>query len=600
MAKKIDPDKYIAKLKAPKLTVSSKDISRRLKKAEGATVKHARRFVFKRLDSFREVRRHIALWVLAVGIIIGATGLQFMWYQQGYRTTASARGDTYAEAVQGPINSLNPLFASSSAEESASSLLFSKLLRYDADGSIGYDLVDSMKISEDQRTYTLSIRRDARWHDGLYVRARDVVFTVNLVKNAATRSTISGWNTVKVKEVDSRTVAFELPAVYAPFPHALTQLPIVPEHILRDTEPSALLENTFSSKPIGSGPFAIRAVQDVDIANGRKIIHLVRNNDYYRGKANLDRLQLHVYKDAAAIRRALDINEVNAATDLTVVDSESVHERYTVEHRPVSSAVYALFNTASPSLQDVKVRRALLAATDVGKVRKSLSENTVPLHLPFVDGQWDASFPAVPKFDAGAAAKLLDEAGWVLNNGSRSKNGEPLVLSVVTTKNNDFERILGELTNQWRALGVAVTTKIVDPNDPLQNVVQDVLQPRQYDVLLYRLTIGGDPDVYAYWHSSQASSGLNFSNYRNAISDDALVSARSRLEPDLRNAKYLTFARQWMDDVPAIGLYQSTMQYVHTKRVRTVADDFKLVYPTGRYGDVIDWAVGERRVYKTP
>ena len=83
-----------------------------MKKVEGATVKHARRFVFKRWSNFREVRRRIALWTLSIGLIIGATGLQFMWYQDSYRTTANALGGTYAEAVQGPLNSLNPLFAS--------------------------------------------------------------------------------------------------------------------------------------------------------------------------------------------------------------------------------------------------------------------------------------------------------------------------------------------------------------------------------------------------------------------------------------------------------------------------------------------------------
>src|SRR6187402_3007637 len=116
------------------MSFSSKDLARRMKRVEGATVKHARRFVFKRLDNFREVRRHIALWVLAIGVIIGATGLQFFWYQQEYRTSAFASDGTYAEAVLGPLDTLNPIFAKSSAEESAGELLFSRLVTYDKTG----------------------------------------------------------------------------------------------------------------------------------------------------------------------------------------------------------------------------------------------------------------------------------------------------------------------------------------------------------------------------------------------------------------------------------------------------------------------------------
>jgi peptide/nickel transport system substrate-binding protein len=220
--------------------------------------------------------------------------------------------------------------------------------------------------------------------------------------------------------------------------------------------------------------------------------------------------------------------------------------------------------------------------------------------LPFIDNQIFGNIPAKPVYDTNRANQLLDEAGWVVQGDVRMKDGKPLALNVVTTKNNDFETALEILAKQWRALGVTVSTTIVDPSDPSQNVVQDILQPRQYDVLLYQLTIGGDPDVYAYWHSSQANSGLNFSNYENSISDDALASARSRVEPDLRNAKYITFANQWLSDVPAIGLYQATMQYVHTKSVHALPEDFVLVSPADRYNGVRFWSVGDRIVYTTP
>ena len=132
-------------------------------------------------------------------------------------------------------------------------------------------------------------------------------------------------------------------------------------------------------------------------------------------------------------------------------------------------------------------------------------------------------------------------------------------------------------------------------------MAQDILQPRNYDVLLYQLTIGGDPDVYAYWHSSQASAnGFNLSNYNNAVADEALLSARSRVEPALRSAKYGTFARQWLQDVPAIGLYQATAQYVHTGAVHTIPGDTVMVSAADRYRGVLYWTVGERSVYTTP
>lgn len=572
-----------------------------MKKVEGATLKHARRFVFKRWENFREVRRRIAIWVLAIGVIIGATGLQMWWYQSGYMTTARANGGTYAEAVLGPVNTLNPIFAQSSAEESVGELLFSRLLTYDASGSLNYDLASSMKVSEDQKTYTFTLRPDARWSDGLYVRAQDVVFTVGLLQNAATRSTLAGWSDVKVKALDDRTVAFELPTIYAAFPHALRFLPILPEHILRDVEPSQLRENAFSSQPVGSGPFALRLTQDIDAANGRKIIHLARNDNYYQGQAKLSRIQLHVYKDADSIKRALATAEVNATSDLSVMGAAEVDpQRYVVENHPINSGVYALLNTASATLQDQKVRQALQAGTDTKAVREAVSSKLPALYLPILSSQMSGQLPEAPTYSQQRAGELLDQAGWKLEGAVRKKDGHPLTLSVVTTKNNDFEKALDGLSQQWRKLGITITTSIVDPADPSQNVSQDILQPRRYDVLLYQLTVGGDPDVYAYWHSSQASGGFNLSNYKSPIADEALLSARSRVEPALRSAKYLTFSRQWLNDVPAIGLYQATMQYAHTTAVHTVPTDTTLVSAADRYNNVLYWSVGERAVFKTP
>lgn len=572
-----------------------------MKKVEGATVKHARRFVFKRWNNFREVRSRIALWALSIGILIGASGLQFWWYQNEYRTTASAVGGTYAEAVLGPVDTLNPIFAQTSAENAASELLFSRLLNYDESGNLNYDLADSMVVGQDQLSYTFTIRPDAQWSDGLYVQAKDVVFTLKLLKDSATRATLTGWGGVKATAIDDKTVKFELPAVYAAFPHALRSMPILPEHVLRDVKPAQLRENSFNTNPVGSGPYALRLFQTIDKGANRKIIHLVQNENYYKGAAKLDRIQLHVYADTDSILRALATSEVNAASDLTVSAAKNVNTaRYQIDNNPVNAGVYAILNTSSPALQDIKVRKALQLATDTSAVRRAISDQLPALDLPFVQGQLSGNVPVAPKPNLQTAAQLLTDAGWVIDGSTRKKDGQSLTLSVVTTKNPDFEKALEVLSKQWQELGVTITTTIVDPKDPAQNVAQEVLQQRRFDVLLYQLAIGGDEDVYAYWHSSQANAGYNFSNYKNAISDDALASARARLEPQLRNAKYITFANQWLNDVPAIGLYQSTSQYVHTNSVRAVPANAKLISDVDRYQSVRYWTVGDRSVFTTP
>ena len=150
-------------------------------------------------------------------------------------------------------------------------------------------------------------------------------------------------------------------------------------------------------------------------------------------------------------------------------------------------------------------------------------------------------------------------------------------------------------------MNVEVDIKVVDPNDVAQNILQTVLQPRSFDVLIYELSLGGDPDVYAYWHSSQATNnGLNFANYNNAVADDALASGRSKLSTKHRADRYAKFVAIWQADTPAIALYQPKFDYIHTRTVRALDKNTEVVNLVDRYVDVQYWATEKQSVYKTP
>ncbi len=579
---------------------NSKALSRRIKKVESVTTRHARHFISKRWRNMRYVRRHIAIWVLMVGYIIAASALQLMWYQQGYQTTAATSGGTYAEAVRGPLDTLNPLFAASSAEQSASQLLFSRLMTYDTTGHLQYDVASSMSVDATGKIYTLTLK-DARWQDGLPLTAQDVVFTVNLIKNPATRSTITGWKDITASAPNDTTVVFTLPAVYAAFPNALN-FPILPQHILKDVDPGNLRTSSFSSKPVGSGPFTFRLLQNTTVGSAHQTLRMVRNTNYYAGMPKLERLQLEIVASSDEVVKSLATSEVSAAVDLSASDITQVNTaRYNIERKPINAGVYALFNTTGTMLKDKVIRQALQIGTNTTAIRQALGSGTPALYTPFVNGQLSGDVPAAPIYDVAAAKEMLKEDGWIITDGVLKKNGQPLTLNVVTIKDSDFETVLQKLAGQWRQLGITVNTTVADPNSVSNNVVQNILQPRAYDVLIYQLNIGADPDVYAYWHSSQANElGFNFSNYSNPLSDDALSSARSRLEPELRNAKYITFAKQWLSDAPAIGLYQSTLQYVSSKQISTLQPSNVLVSPVDRYNNILYWTVNQKTVFTTP
>lgn len=582
-----------------KLNFSSKKLSKRAKKAEGATLRHAHKFIIHRWENIRSVRRHVIGWLVLVGVLIAGVGIQLNWFQRSYSTDAPAVGGTYAEAALGPLDTLNPIYATTSAEFSASKLLFSSLYDYDSTGHLRGDVAKSMKMNAEGTVYTVSLRQDAKWHDGTRLTAKDVVFTIDTIKNPITRSTIKGWQGIEVKEVDEFTVSFTSPAANASFKLALT-FPILPKHALENVSPGLLRENNFGQNPVGSGPFKSRLLQIVDMTTGRKIAHMSANKDYYRGAPKLSRFQLHVYGTTDEIAKALRTSEVSAAADVAAGSVAGVDtNRYNVVSRPINNGVYALFNTRHEILQDKTVRQALQAATDASAIRKSVSSDVSALDLPFINGQLTGvDVPKRPAYDVAKAADTLERAGWKKQaDGKRVKDGQPLRLRILTLKDSGYEKALESLAQQWRAVGVAVDAEILDPTD---RAVSERLQSRNFDVLLYTLQLA-DPDIYAYWHSSQSSQRLlNLSSYADAAADDALASAHSILDPELRNAKYISFAKQWLEDAPAVGLYQPVAYYVHAKTSQSMDPAMHLITTRDRYADILYWTADRATVYKTP
>jgi peptide/nickel transport system substrate-binding protein len=582
--------------------------TRRARTIEVATLKHAHRFIVERWQHAKEVRQHIGLWLAGIGILIGAAIIQFVMFQSNYSTVAAADKGTYAEGVSGLLTTLNPLYAGTEPELSFSRLVFSSLFDYDETGALRGDLATTYKTEDNGKKYIVSLRKNAYWHDGRPVSAHDVAFTIGLIKKPATGSPLNGsWQDVSVQVKDASTLEFTLPSAYSPFPNALT-FAVLPKHLLENINPNDLRSSQFSSQPVGSGPFKYTMQQQIGVTKGSAAQHvhssayLSRNETYYRGKPKLERFQLHAYSSQDDLMHALESREVNAISGVSVGKiSASLRKNYTLHSTPINAAVFMIFNTRQANLADVKMRQAFQKGINVDEALKLLAWQPRRVDTPFTQSQVDVSEVKKPAVDAAGANQQLDELGWKLDGAYRKKDGQILQLRMAYVKDSDYEVLVKNLTNQFAKLGVKIEARAIDTTDPTQNIASTVLQPRDYDILLHELMIGADPDVYAYWHSSQAvARGLNLANYSDGVSDDLLSSARTRVEPALRQAKYIAFAKQWVKNAPAIGLYQSNTTYAQSYGTKSSPDDATFISPLDRYSNINQWSARQGIVYKTP
>lgn len=592
----------MSKASKGKLRLGYKRLALRVKHAEGATQRHASRFILRRIENVRLVMTEIMIWLAAIALLIAGLGIQYSWNSQGSKKDGAKSGGVYVEGVIGNISTLNPLLAASEPEQAVSRLLFSSLYNYDVTGALHTDLAESMTVKDD-KVYTIKLR-NAVWHDGKKLTAEDVVYTINLIKNPQVRSPLRvNWLDISARAIDDSTVEFMLPAVYAGFSHALT-FPVIPKHILQSVSPSSMREADFSSNPVGSGPFAVKRVQTSESTSSTDVVRMEPNTKYYGAVSTLSRLELRAYGNESLLVKAVNSGEVSAASGLSLSAADNIKSKqYSTKHWLLNKGVYLLMNNRSQTLQDARVRQALRYATDTSSIRATVGDNVARLDTPILQSQIAQKLPAAPDYSLDKAKALLKEAGWTYNQGQwKGKDGRPLAVAVTTSSGRDeYKKIVDALKQQWSKLGVDVQLREIDTSSTTTSFVQSVLQPRDYDALLYELELGADPDVFAYWHSSQASaSGYNFANYSNRTVDNDLVGGRSRTNSALRAAKYIQFVNQWLNDAPAIGLYQSVGSYVLNNGASIVEPRGSLNIMNDRYADVTTWSTGRASVYKTP
>ena len=565
-----------------------------LRRFKGASLKaseegkeHIKENLIGRISHIENIKLLILEWGLLVVALIMLSVAQAFWFSDSYSESMFSSGGTYTEATLGEVNSLNPLFATTNSERVLSKLLFATLSTVDYSGHVGLGLAESITPREDGKQWAVKLRDNLKWSDGEPITSDDVVFTAGLIKNPAISSIYaSNLSSVEVSKNENDEIVFTLPSVYADFASALN-FPIVPKHILEDSDPKTLIENQFSLNPVTSGAFTFNAVQGT--SENEKTYYLSSSTNYYRGKTLLNSFAVHTYNSRDKIIDALNAGSITATAEISGPDTEKVTSSKIIrKNSSVNSGAFMFFNLTSGVMKEVSLRSAIRKGLNLEEIRAA-APDTSKLDYPLLKSQIElTSYPEIPAQDFEAAkAKIAEIAG----------EGK-IQLELATVNAGYLKDVTEVIKGQLEALGIEVHLSVYEEG---QEFISQVVSRRGYDILVYEVELGADPDLLPYYHSSQVStSGLNLSNYKSAMVDDLLLGARDTLNQDLRVKKYESFLQYFVNDVPAVGLYQSSLTYFYNRNVRTFGNDVRLVTPIDRFTDISNWAVNKTTKNKTP
>ena len=279
--------------------------------------------------------------------------------------TAAHRGATVLFASGADLQSINPLVTLHPlARQVQRYVLFTTLARYDSSLAPRPYLAREWSWSSDRRSLTFRLVGGLRWHDGVPTTARDVRWTLDAARDpvvgyprAAELATLE-----RVGAPDDSTVTLRFTAAPARFPDVLTDLAILPAHLL-DTVPRDRLRRAgWNERPVGNGPFRFVAHEP----NRRWVF--AANPDFpaaLGGPPRLARLIVVVVDEPATKLAALTAGELDFA------GIQPAHASFVARDPALAILSYPLLltygivlNTRRPAFAELAARRRIDAALD--------------------------------------------------------------------------------------------------------------------------------------------------------------------------------------------------------------------------------------------
>lgn len=312
------------------------------------------------------------------------------------QTTGKAENDAPKDAEQfynstaGEPTTLDPALAGSNTAWAPQGMIYEGLTRYqpqaDGSGKIEPGVAESWEPSKDGLKYTFKLRKDAKWHDGKPVTAKDFVYSWQRVVNPKTGS---GYGTVLngivknatdivngkkkpeelgVKAVDDHTFEVELENPCGFF-QELTYFAVLKPVRQDIIEKHGKKYGTQAEYVMGNGAYKITEW------NHKNKLVFEKNNDYWDAKNRfLTKVTWKMIYDENAKMQAFQNGEVDAVfvRDAEWIDKFKQDDTATYADNVGNNLDYFLVNAKNEYLKNAKVRQALTLGFDRDEFCKSI------------------------------------------------------------------------------------------------------------------------------------------------------------------------------------------------------------------------------------
>ena len=523
------------------------------------------------------VTRRGFIGTVGVVALTAAVGQRAAWAGS---KAVPVKGGSLVYGVETEPNTLNPHLNGQAKAKLVLRNAYETLLARTADGGYVPWLATGYKISDDGKTYTFTLRDDVSFSDGEKFDAAAVVLNLVKLKEPLYSGSISAGyvsHVVEAKAINQYTVVLNLDRVYAPFLDGVASIDILSPRAFASTQ-----IKSGGPEIAGTGPFILdRYVRGQEI-------HFVRNPNYkwapasaaHQGPAHLDEVTYRFLPESSVRTGALVSGQVDVIEGISGNDAALFKDNsdFTYQSALNPGTPYTLYlNTTYGPTRDVRVRKAVIAAVDVGQIVDSVyrRERTrawgvlTPADKDFYDASIEGSYG----FDPKRANQLLDEAGWTARDadGFRTKDGARLSIEIVqaqVTLRDQRDVLLQALQAQARqSAGIELILNNVD-----SGTYSERQKSGKYGAIPNSTTNQGNA-VTIYFHYLPPDQGGSI-NYSRTEAPEVLAwldKAASTLDAKERFAIYADLQRfAIVEQAYGLPLYVPEDQIAASTRVRGV------------------------------
>ncbi|MDR3473712.1 MAG: ABC transporter substrate-binding protein [Devosia sp.] len=492
---------------------------------------------------FTASRRSFLKSALAAGLSGAAiVGISSVMPMRVFAAGAAPSGTlTYANAEPPTADYWDPAAGFGLVDEQVASLVHDTLIAFDQTGKMVPSIATAWEVKSPTLT-TLTIRTDAKFHDGTPVTAQDIKASIDRLGLGKLAQAMVATPGITVNITSPTTIEVTSPKPFGVVLNALAFVKILPKANIDAPD-------NFKKGALGSGPYKFVSYTGNDVT-------LEANADYWGGAPSIKTIVFSYIEDNQARINALLAGQVDILTRVSAEDLSRVEGNadFTVNKISPPAQIIAIYQHNGP-LKDLKLRQAIAHAIDREGIAKSLMKGANP--VGFSSLPTDATYykPLEPKFeyDLEKAKALVKESGY--------PDGATLRMSTSTLVPNQIE-IDQVIAASLQQIGITVNVERLEVGAFRSSY-------NTYDINLNTLGVfNNDPDFLLGFYTG--GTGEAVFHYKDDKYDE-LYAAQRAAGSDTREAAVTAAAQYLWENQVTLYLSDELWHFIVSKRVQNYA-----------------------------